>query len=253
MSGDTVRRTRRERRAANLAARRADRREPATRPKQRRFGLGAISAVAIVGGLAVVVLLAITRPQPAPSPTAAVVPASVPAGLVNNGFTLGKADAPVTIDVYEDFQCPACQHWGHDVFPSLARNELADGSAKLVFHGYAFIGPESRDAGRAAFAASRQNRFWDYWATLYANQGIRENGGSFTRDRLVAMADAIGLEPTMFGLDYESDAAKQAVTDGIADARKAGVESTPTVLVNGERFTGATYPDLSTAIAGAHG
>jgi protein-disulfide isomerase len=177
----------------------------------------------------------------------------VPAGLVSDGFTLGKADAAVTIDVYEDFQCPACMRWGRDVFPSLARNELADGRARLVFHTYPFIGPESRDAARAAWAASRQNRFWDYWATLYANQGVRENGGSFTRDRLMQMADVIGLEPTMFGLDYESDAAKQAVTDGISAAQRAGVQSTPTITVNGRRFDGATYPELATAISAAQG
>jgi protein-disulfide isomerase len=99
----------------------------------------------------------------------------------------------------------------------------------------------------------QQGRFWDYWATLYANQGLHENGGAFTRERLVAMADAIGLEPTRFGLDYESDAANQYVTDGIAAAQRAGVESTPTILVNGERFTGATYPDLAAAIDAADG
>ena len=252
MSGDTVRRTRRERRAATLAARRADRRGPTTSPS-RRLGLGAVSALAVVAGLAVIGFMILTRPAPSATPTAAVVPAAIPTGLASDGFTLGKAEAPVTIDVFEDFQCPACMRWGRDVFPSLARNELADGSARLVFHGYAFIGPESHDAGRAAWAASRQNRFWDYWATLYANQGLRENGGAFTRDRLVAMADAIGLEPTMFGLDYESDAAKQAVTDGIAAARAAGVDSTPTILVNGERFTGATYPDLGATIDAAAG
>ena len=249
MSGDTVRRTRRERRAATLASRREDRRQPATRPA-RRIGLGTISALAVIIGLAVIGFMILTRPGAA-TPTASVIPAAVPAGLVSSGFTLGKADAPVTIDVFEDFQCPACQRWGHDVFPSLARNELSDGRAKLVFHGDAFIGPESQNAGRAAWAASRQNRFWDYWATLYANQGLRENGGAFTRDRLVAMADAIGLEPTMFGLDYESDAAKQAVADGVAAARQAGVESTPTILVNGERFTGATYPDLAAVVDAA--
>jgi protein-disulfide isomerase len=252
MSGDTVRRTRRERRAATMATRREERRRAAT-PSARRLGLGAITAVAIVGGLAMIGLIALTRPQPAAAPAAAIVPASVPAGLISDGFSLGKADAPVTIDVYEDFQCPACMRWGRDVFPSLARNELADGRARLAFHGYAFIGPESRDAGRAAWAASRQNRFWDYWATLYANQGLHENGGAFSRDRLVAMADAIGLEPTMFGLDYESDAATRAVADGIAAARQAGVESTPTILLNGERFTGPTYPDLAAAIASAAG
>jgi protein-disulfide isomerase len=252
MSGDTVRRTRRERRAATLATRRADPRQPVAGPS-RRLGLGTVTALAVIGGLALIAVLVLTRPQPAATPTSAVISAAVPAGLVSDGFTLGKAEAPVTIDVYEDFQCPACMRWGRDVFPSLAGKELADGRARLVFHGYAFIGPESRDAGRAAWAASRQNRFWDYWATLYANQGLHENGGAFTRERLFAMADAIGLEPTLFGLDYESDAANLAVTNGIAAARGAGVESTPTILVNGERFTGATYPDLAATIDVADG
>jgi protein-disulfide isomerase len=252
MSGETVRPTRRERRAVTLEERRAERRRVTTRRSSRRFGLGAITAVAVIGGLVVVGLIALTRP-PAATPAAAVVPASVPAGLAQDGFTLGKADAPVTIDVYEDFQCPACMRWGRDVFPSLARNELASGTARLVYHSDPFIGQESQDAARAGWAASRQNRFWDLWATLYANQGLRENGGAFTHDRLFAMADAIGLEPTMFGLDYASDAAQQYVSDGIAAAAKAGIQSTPTVVVNGRPFTGATYPDLAAAIAAAAG
>jgi protein-disulfide isomerase len=155
------------------------------------------------------------------------------------------------IDVYEDFQCPACLRWSQAVFPSLARNELAAGRARLVFHGYAFIGPESVEAGKAAWAAAQQGRFWDMWATLYANQGLHENGGAFTHDRLVAIADAIGLDRARFAADLGSEGAAKSVADGIAAAGRAGVLSTPTVLVNGRPFTGSTYPDLAAAIAGS--
>ena len=70
-------------------------------------------------------------------------------------------------------------------------HELAAGTVKVVFHSFSFIGPESEAAARAAWAAAEQGRFWDMWATIYANQGPRENDGSFDRDRLLAMADAL--------------------------------------------------------------
>ena len=56
------------------------------------------------------------------------------------------------------------------------------------------------------------------WATLYANQGLHENGGAFSHDRLVAMADAIDLDPARFTEDFHSAAAATAVKDGIDEA-----------------------------------
>jgi protein-disulfide isomerase len=65
------------------------------------------------------------------------------------------------------------------------------------------------------------------------------------------MADQVGLDPARFDTDYASPAAAAFVTNGISDAVQAGVESTPTLMVNGQPFTGSTYPDLSAAIAAA--
>ncbi|HEX2756487.1 MAG TPA: thioredoxin domain-containing protein, partial [Candidatus Limnocylindrales bacterium] len=151
----------------------------------------------------------------------------------------------------EDFQCPACEQWGQNVFPSLVRNELAAGTVKIVYHGFAFIGPESKDAGRAAWAAEQQGHFWDMWATLYANQGLHENGGAFARARLNAMADALGLDAARFAADFDSAAATAFVTDGIADAAKASVNSTPTLIIDGKAFTGSGYADVAAAVAAA--
>ncbi|HEY7132890.1 MAG TPA: thioredoxin domain-containing protein [Candidatus Limnocylindrales bacterium] len=248
-----MRRANREKRGAS----RRDRRNAL--PKQSGFGigLGTISAIAGIGGVALIAILLITQPRPASMAPAAspspVVVAAVPAALERDGLTLGRADAPVRIDVFEDFQCPACLHWGRTVFPDLAAGELRDGRAKLVFHGYAFIGPESRDAERAAWAAARQDRFWDMWSTLYANQGPIENGGAFTRDRLVAMAGAIGLDGVRFERDLDSAESASAVAAGASAAQAAGISSTPTVVVNGRAVAGGTYADLSAAIQRAAG
>lgn len=249
MSTPMTGQTRRERRVAERAGRRNARRHP--RAAGRRLSLGSLSVLGLVGGVAVVALAIVfgARPTPAPTDVADVTIAHVPAGLTADGFVLGRADAPVTIDLYEDFQCPACEAWGRSVFPSLASNELAAGRVKIVFHDLAFLGPESADAGRAAHAAAQQGRFWDMWATLFANQG-RENSGAFGRSRLVAMADRLGLDVARFEADMDSTAAGAAIDRSRAAAALAGVTSTPTLVIEGRVFVGVhPYPDIAAAIA----
>jgi protein-disulfide isomerase len=246
-----VTQTRRERRLAERAARRDARGQP--RKSGFGPGLGRLSVLGLLGGLAVIALAIAfgARPtSPATYPTT-VTTARVPSGLAMDGFALGRAEAPVTIDIYEDFQCPACEAWGQNVFPSLAANELANGTARVVFHDMAFLGPESTDAGRAAYAASRQGRFWDMWATLYSNQG-RENSGAFSRVRLIAMADQLGLDAKRFEADMDSSAALAAIDASRSDAGRAGVTSTPTLIIDGQRVVGAqTYADVAAAISAA--
>jgi protein-disulfide isomerase len=250
MSTTSPRPVRRERRAAELAARRAAVRTPVQR--QSPFGLVQITLIALVAGLVLIGAAIFLNRGPSVS-TIDVVRASAPSGIPADGLVLGKADAPVTIEIYEDFQCPACLHWGRDVFPTLASHELADGTVKISFHGYAFIGPESIDAAKAAWAANQQGRFWDMWATLYANQGLHENAGGFARERLVAMADLIGLDHDRFLVDIDSAEAASAVSGSSASAVAAGINSTPSLVINGKLFDGAGYAELSTAIAAARG
>ena len=241
--------TRRERRLADREARHdVHRRLPA-----RRMGLGLLSALGLLGGLAVVVLAVAlgVRPSPGGAQPATVTVVRAPAGLAMEGTVLGRADAPVTIDLYEDFQCPACEAWGRAVFPSLVTNELAAGTVRIVFHDMAFLGPESTDAGRAAYAAGQQGKFWDMWATLYANQGF-ENSGAFSRDRLGEMADRLGLDVARFDTDMASSAALASIDRSRADAGRAGVSSTPTLIIEGTAFVGGqSYPSIAAAIAAA--
>jgi protein-disulfide isomerase len=241
-------RTRRERRLAERAARHDARRR---RRGRRSLGLGALSVIAIVGGLVVVAIAMFLGARPIARTTEAtsVTSARAPADLATDGFALGAADAPVTIDLYEDFQCPACESWGRNVFPTLAANELAAGSVRIVFHDMAFLGQESVAAGRAAYAARQQDRFWDMWATLYANQG-HENSGAFNRDRLIAMAQELGLDADRFIADMDSPGAMAAIEASRGEARRAGVTSTPTLVIGGQMLAGVgSYPEIAGAIS----
>jgi protein-disulfide isomerase len=250
MSTPQATQTRQERRLATRLDRRDARR--GHRTAGRRPGLGALSAIGLLGGLAVVALAIVLGAKPGPpAQTTAVIVAHAPPGVAAEGLVLGRSDAPVTIDLYEDFQCPACEAWGQNVFPKLAVNELAAGTVRIVFHDMAFLGPESVDAGRAAYAASRQGRFWDMWATLYANQG-GENLGAFSRVRLNAMADQLGLDSSTFQQDMTSSAALAAIDASRRDAGAAGVSSTPTLIIGGQKLVAAqAYADVAAAISAA--
>lgn len=249
MSAPQTMKTRRERRIEARATRRLAPRRT-TRSPRGRIGIGTLSLLGLLGGVTVVALAILLGGAPKEAPTE-ISAVRAPAGIPAEGFILGRADAAVTIDLYEDFQCPACQSWGTSVFPRLVANELADGTAKIVFHNLAFIGPESVAAAHAGFAAAQQGRFWDMWATLYDNQGL-ENGGAFSRPRLVEMARAIGLDAARFEGDMDSAGAAAALGASIAEADAAGVSSTPTLVIGGQTYVGVqSYTDISVAIAAA--
>ncbi len=243
--------TRRERRTA-------ERQVPRTRhgsvARRRRYGLGAISAIGLVAGAAIIAIAIMlgggSKPQAVE--VALVNAVRLPPGVAFSGMVLGRPEAKVTIDLYEDFQCPACRMWSQSVFPSLLSHEVTDGAVRIVFHDMAFLGRESVDAGHAAYAAAEQGRFWDMWMTLYANQGPRENGGTFDRAHLLAIADRLGFDNARFAADMDSPAAVASLDASIAESRAAGITSTPTIVINGQALVGVgTYPDLAATIAAA--
>jgi protein-disulfide isomerase len=228
--------------------------EPAPPSRWRGFvGLPLISAIAAIGGALLIAVAVVTGSRAVPSAAPASQNAPVAghfAGLPTNGYVLGRATAPVTIDLYEDFQCPACRRWGESIFPTLAANELASGEAKLVFHNFPFIGPESMIAARAAHAAVRQGQFWDLWHALYANQGP-ENAGTITTVGITDVAAGLGMDRARFSADMASSGAGMAIDASVADAHRLNVDSTPTLVVNGQKMVGASYAELAATIANA--
>lgn len=243
----------RNRRRPDSVLPRSHRTQPVAQPRRGLIGLPLISGIAAIGGVLLIAVAVVTGNRAAPSAAPATQDAPVAGqfgGLPASGYVLGRADAPVTIDLYEDFQCPACRRWGESVFPQLAVNELASGKAKLVFHNFPFIGQESMIAARAAHAAARQGQFWDLWHALYANQGP-ENAGTITTAGITNLAARLGMDAAKFGADMASSGAGMAVDASIADAHRLNVESTPTLIVAGNLLVGASYPELAAAIADA--
>ena len=155
------------------------------------------------------------------------------AGIAQDGTTLGEEDAPVTMYLYEDFQCPFCGQFDREMFPDVVDDYVRDGEVKVVSETMAFLGPDSVTAARAAFAAGEQNRYWPYHTLLFENQG-EENSGYVTDDFLRGLAeDTPGLDVHKWEDERAGNSFTQELGTVQAKAQAAGVNSTPTLIVKG--------------------
>lgn len=175
-------------------------------------------------------------------------------GLPADGYTLGEATAPVTIDVYADFQCPYCQRFSLLVSPELTETWVRPGHARIVFHDFAFLGEESRWAAVAGRLAAQQNRFWPFHDLLYSNL-LGENVGSFTPDRLLLMGRMAGLDMDALVAGLQVPAARAmwaTIEQDVRDAATSrGVSATPTVFVDGQKVAAPDAATIGAAVQAA--
>jgi protein-disulfide isomerase len=170
-----------------------------------------------------------------PNPPAArvITPASIPA----NGRTLGNANAPHTLDLYEDFQCPICSDFTRDSEPQMLIDYVKTGQVKIVYHDYLVIdgktpgSTESLDAANAALCANDQGQFWLMHDWLFANQ-YGENSSAYTKDRLKAIGKAAGIKDLN---KFNSCVDGGNHNDEIKTATiPSGVTGTPTLIMDGK-------------------
>ena len=139
------------------------------------------------------------------------------------------------VDVYEDFQCPICQQF-EALNGKYITSLITEKKAAVKFHVLSFIGDESVRAANAAACANDEGKFVDLHLGLYANQPGSENSGAWTNDRLIAIAKAQGISGSTFE-NCVKDLKYQGWVSKVAEAgSKSGVNSTPTVFVNGKEI-----------------
>lgn len=154
-------------------------------------------------------------------------------GIPHNGTTLGKSSAPVTVYLYEDFQCPYCGQFSRQMFPELVGDYVRAGKAKLVSEPLTFLGPDSVVAAKAALAAGEQDRYWPYYSLLFENQG-EENSGYVTTGFLEGLAKQTpGLDVSKWDTTRKGNSLESELYKAQAKAQTAGVNSTPTLIFSG--------------------
>jgi len=124
------------------------------------------------------------------------------------------------------------------VEPELERRYIEDGTLRLEWRDFPYLGEESRKAAVAARAAQEQERFWEYHDLLYENQGSK-NAGAFSDDSLIGFAREAGLDVERFESSFKGGKYEDIVEQVFREAQDAGIQGTPTFLINGRILVGA--------------
>lgn len=166
--------------------------------------------------------------------SAAVAPTqnpNAPAGAQPPNM-VGSPTATVTIEEFADFQCPTCAQ----VHTMMKNIQSTYGSRiKFIYRSFPLtqIHKNAYDAAVAAEAAGQQGRFWDMQNQLYTSQPAWSNSTD-ARTVFAEYAGKIGLDVEKFKNDMLAMTTKSRVDADIARARGLGVNSTPTLYVNGK-------------------
>ncbi len=158
---------------------------------------------------------------------------------------LGNPNAPVTLIEYGDYQCPFCGAFFSQTQPQIVADYVNTGKVRMVFRNFAFLGAESTAAAQAAECSEDQNKLWAYHDALYAGKvaddakGGGEDDGFYNRALFLKLATQVGLDVPTFTSCLDSNKYATLVTQEKAAASAAEVNSTPTVLINGQTVTGA--------------
>lgn len=188
-----------------------------------------------------------------------IVPGLLPAGDIvtitpherpmADGRAMGDPEAPVLIEVYEDFQCPACKTYTEQIESQVTEAYVATGDVHYIFRHYPFLDDnaprnESDQAANASMCAADENRFWDYHDMLFANWN-GENQGAFTDKRLVAFAEALGLDMAAFNPCFDSNLHGEEIDSDFQLGKQMGATGTPSVFVDGIQVAPGFVPSFT--------
>lgn len=227
-----------------------------TRGGANKIVVGAVVAVvAIVAVVAGVVITESNKKERVGTSTA--VPAG--AGAMGEGYVANKdvqlvAGAP-TLEVFEDFQCPACAQFERAMGPTI-KGLADDGKVKLVYHLKTFLDANLRTThslvmGNAAMCAADAGKFQAFHDTVFANMPAREGEG-WTTAQTAGFADEAGItgaaKDTWKTCVEERTYAKY-VESTEESSSKAGVNSTPTIKLAGTTLDLNTVRDSAGLVA----
>lgn len=151
---------------------------------------------------------------------------------------IGVVDAPVVMVVYSDFQCPYCAKWESQTLPAVINKYVNSGKLRIEWRDLAIFGESSGLAAQAAVAAAEQGKYLEY-RTQLTRGGQIPDASAFTEAGLQDAAVRLKINPEQFVADVHSQKTKDFVEKNYAEARRVGMGSTPSFLVNTVPIKGA--------------
>ena len=198
--------------------------------------LGLVAAV-----FGIFIVYQITKPK---APESTAVDPSVPLPKAE-GYLLGRADAPVQVLEFADFECPACGQFYVLTEPDVRQRLIETGEINYRFLDFPLPGHKNTwPASHAAACANEQGKFWEMHDQIFMGQD-KWNGEATSRPKGVFkdFSKAIGLDVAKWETCYDDQKFLRNIQANRAEAEKRRVASTPTFIIGSKMVAGSISYD----------
>ena len=139
---------------------------------------------------------------------------------------LGRANAPVTLVEFSDYQCPFCQRFFATTLLALKKDYIETGKLRYVLRDFPLeMHPHARKAAEAAHCAGEQGKYWEMHDVLFQHQQ------ALAPPQLAEHARTVGVDEPKFAECLSSGRYATRVERGLTDGAAAGVQGTPGFVV----------------------
>jgi len=161
---------------------------------------------------------------------------------VGDSPIIGKPDAPVTLTVFTDYQCPYCSK-GFPTYEKLLEKYPNDLNIvlkhfPLKFHKFA------EQAAIAALAANKQGKYQEFSSIMFKNFRSLKQG----EEALQKLAKEAGLDLEKLNQDRKDKSFQQQLPKDKKLGRKVGVRGVPSLFINGSKVNDRSLEGLSAMV-----
>ncbi|HEU4557758.1 MAG TPA: DsbA family protein [Longimicrobium sp.] len=209
---------------------------PAPTPRRSLTPLYVILGLVLLAGIALLVTqMSRSKGAGANAALANTVPLTPEQLQRVQGISRGRADAPITIYEFADYQCPHCAQFAALVEPVIFERLVDTGKARYVFYDFPVGFKWSWLSARAGRCGNEQGKFWELHALILA----RQQEWAFDNDPISKwspLAQQVGMDVEKFEECVRSDRFQKEVTEHAQFGQALGVGGTPTLFVNGRKI-----------------
>jgi protein-disulfide isomerase len=174
-------------------------------------------------------------PQGAPGAEERAKPGAKTVEGVTAGATpiKGRADAPVLIVQFSDFECPYSRKFYKETMPQIEKDYIATGKVKFAYRDFPLgFHQQAVPAAVASRCAAKQGKYWEIFDQF-------SNLEKIDKDTIAMSAKLAGLDKDAFNVCINDPAVKGEVQKDMSEGFKFGVKGTPAFFINGRLTIGA--------------
>ena len=140
--------------------------------------------------------------------------------------SMGKADAPLVLVEFSDYQCPYCARHSLKTMPRIKKDYVDTGKIRYVFKDMPLaFHKNAKKAAEAAHCAGEKGKYWEMHDLLFANQQ------KLSIDDLKGYAEELGLKKSSFEKCLDSGRYAEEVKSDLKAAKAAGIKGTPSFII----------------------